>query len=830
MVKSRGLIPFRDNFVVPSASQLSHYQKKILDLCGLQTELVGKPGKQSRAAELWINSKRSETGCEYIGVSVSMDGKKISVTESGVEDMAGLGNTQTREEDLMSFDKDLARLVQLANLNDRKSFFSLLDSLTALCQQLVSRLASIEQLLSKNMKLLERNPLLSKYIFVLKSQLSTGQKLVMNMRELQRYIVDKIAIMRNCKNLLPVNEAVNLEKQDNFHSLFDIPVDEERENSKKIMRGSKKSVLLVSWPVLLQQVSRNCELLPRSSQNFGELIEFCYLASGQVFSSCGLGKSHPLKDMKQIYTQAHSKQSSIETPSMTDPVAVSTFCSTIAPVVFGKNCVIHEAGIFIRNGICSDPDLLVYENSGPRELQYTVRVIKCDSNVFSLSSESVATCVIDSYLGKSAKGTILLSYNTDISVAFLVPADKHLAEEMLALGDSYIKKDKCIVKRSSEMLKKIKEIESQLHSSQDNITILGCFPVVSNVPKSSPSGETHELRSETRLVQTLTSTFKDIHSFMTNKAKELIAVNVSDLSGNPSKTPHTTLAATYLSSSSLKVVGNQCISEVCDMLEQNKAEVLNIGVDGESLQMAKVLPNGSSGTFLSLVKHIYDKLKEIKKDKLFQLASSNANIDISLVSGKDDDEEDDLNIEFIDGSEDIIMENIVESVALIENESTQISNFTSEDIEEILSDWTEEGNDERKKACKALKLAQLRLMCLKYVVPRAKKIWLLSALGRENITIKMSDGLLTYTPNSIFQKTRSGFYRTVSFDYAHIINLFREHAAKGKLGQLGLDSQNLLSLSRKPKFEYLQRIIALKGKKLMFFSHESNSCCFAVFE
>ena len=90
-------------------------------------------------------------------------------------------------------------------------------------------------------------------------------------------------------------------------------------------------------------------------------------------------------------------------------------------------------------------------------------------------------------------------------------------------------------------------------------------------------------------------------------------------------------------------------------------------------------------------------------------------------------------------------------------------------------------------------------------------------LGKDNINIAMSDGSnLLYTPNSIFQKNRAGYFRTVSFDYAHIINLFREHAAKGKLSKLGLKVQKLESLSTKAEFEYLKKIVALKGKKLLY--------------
>ena len=817
LIRSRGLYPFRDNFVVPSASQLALYQKDMINLCGLQNELIGKPGQQTKATELWLNAKKSETDSPFICVSVSIDGKKISVTESGVEDMAGLGNTQTREEELSTFDKELSRLLMLEKQNERKGLFSVFDSLTCLCQQIVSRLVSVEELLVKNNKLLDRNPLLSRYIYVLKCQLSSGEKHVNNLGELQSYLVRKIAIHRDCEYLLPVKKLVNLENQANYVGLFDLNPENERKNLTLIRKAKKNAVVLVSWPYLLEKLNRSTELIPRSTETYKSLVDLCYLASGQVFSSCGMGKIHPVKDIKQIYNQAHSMNSSILSLPTTDPKAVKTFCSIIAPMAFGKNCIIHEAGIIIKNGIFSDPDLLVYSNHAGRSraVEYTVRVMK-KTSVFTMSPELIASCTIDSYICKAAKGTIFLSCNNTVCVALIVPLDNNLAEDMLAFGDAFIKKEKCITKRNPENIKKIKDLEMRLLSLQKNITILGCYPILSTV--INPSEENNDLMTETSFSQNLADTLKEVRSFMAKKAKELIALNVSDLSGNSSRTPHTLLAATYLTSSSLKVVGPQCISDVCEMLETNNAEVLNIGVDGESLQMATILPDGSAGTSLALVKHINDKLKEVKKDRLAELAASNPNIRISSDPILDDLEEEEIQTEYIDSNDDTIRENILETVALIENGTPQLmSSFTVEDLEDLLGDVTEEATIVRKKAFKALKLAQLRIICLKYVLPRAKKMWLLSALGRENLLIKMSDGSeLIYTPNSICQKTKAGHFRTINFDYAHIQNLFREHASKGKLAKLGLTSEKLQLLASKPNYEYLKKIIALKGNKLMF--------------
>ena len=48
-------------------------------------------------------------------------------------------------------------------------------------------------------------------------------------------------------------------------------------------------------------------------------------------------------------------------------------------------------------------------------------------------------------------------------------------------------------------------------------------------------------------------------SFESKSARELIAVNVSDMSGNVSKYPHTVLAGAFLSAASLKVVAKEVI-------------------------------------------------------------------------------------------------------------------------------------------------------------------------------------------------------------------------------------------------------------------------------
>ena len=755
-----------------------------------------------------------ETASSPLCVSLSIDGKKIAMSDEGLEDMAGVAKTLTKEDELKLFDSELKRLESLVKQNDRKSLFSVFDSLTLVCQQLVSRTVAVEELLLKNNKLLDKNPLLSKYIYVLKNQIDRGDKLLVGMNEIQNEVIAAVVEKRNCKFLLPVNNAVALDAQANYRRFSSMDTKEEADNRKLIKKASVNHVVNVSWPDLLPKLTRPVEEITRCSETFGLIIDSCYLASTQMYSACGFGKVRPLQDMKDIHSQSHSISSNISIPQTSNPAAIATFCAIISPMIFGNNCTVYQGGIHVRNGICSTPDLLVRSTSNM--VDYTVRIIESKSDVFSLTPEDLTTCLGDSYICDSSKGSILLYFSNAISVAYMLPPNKKVVQDMLALSDSYIKLEKCISRRGTEFLKKIKSLEEHVLGFRDKITILGCYPLASHAESEADAHVSDESTKAQISTQKLRSVFIDIRSFLSNKARELLAINISDLSGNHSSTPHTILGATFLTSSSLKVVGEKCLAEVCDMLERNNVEIINLGMDGESLHMATGLPDGSPGTLLSLVKHLHDNLKKIKKDRLAEFVACNPKIKVAVEEGHDDSD-DDFDTETLEKDAEAIEEAILDSVALIENGSLPINHFTVEDVEDMLSDVTENPTEERKCAVKASKLSDLRILCLRHVLPTAKKKWLQSALGKDYINIAWANGSNTlYFPNSIFQKTKTNMFRTVSFDYAHIINLFREHASKGKLSKLGLKKENLQTLATQPDFSYLKRIIAIKGKKLEF--------------
>ena len=824
IIRSRGIVSFRDHFSVPSSSQLSKYQKQIVELCGLKNDFVGRPGIQSKAAELWVNSKTYETGGQNLCLSISMDAKKISVSETGLEDLAGLGNTKTNEEEIKVFETEMANLEALVTKNDRKGVLDVFDSITMMSQQLVNRIVAIEKLIIKNDRQLERNQLLAKYIYVLKNQLSAGGQIVKNMKELQSQIIAVIADKRNCQNLVPVKGTVDLGSQGNFRSLTNIVQEDEDLNLGFIKHARNNELIKLPWSDLIPRLTRKPEQFKRNTRTFASLHNACYLSSDQIHLSCGMGKSTPVQDMKNAWTRAHSKVLNNAVPSESSHALVATFCSNIAPMIFGKNCIIAEGGIHIKNGVCASPDLLVMNSSNSRKVDYTVRIFECTSNVYQLSHDSLATCLADSYICESGKGSIGILHSDEICVAFFIPSDSMFVERMLGLADSYIKAGRCIAKRNRAMLTEIKELQTKILEALEQVTILGCYPVVEKV-SFNEDNERSSSQVHTRIsisIPILRSFMKDTRCFLAKKAKELVALNISDLSGNQSKTPHTILGATYLTSSSLKLVGSQCIGEVCKMLTKNGAKVLNIGVDGESLHLASVLPNGTPGTVQALVKHLYERLKSLKKERLNEIVSFNPDIDISeefpTVTVADDYDKIE-EFETQDKNEEQITEDLLNSAALLENEIDEITKYTLEDVEDMLKAKSEfeEINHERKNAVKKLNISQLRMICLKHIIPKAKQIWLSSSLGRDSFEIHLGDGeKISYTPNSVFENIDDNYFRTISFDYAHLINLFREHAAKGRLFKLGLDAKNLEILSRKSGYEYLKRIIATKGNKLMF--------------
>ena len=808
LIKSRGLIPFKDHFCVPAPAQLVKYQKTTMDLCGLSKAEIGKHGTQGRAIALWINSKRLEIGSSPFCVSVSIDAKKIAVTEKGIENM---GSSEEKE----ILEPEFSRLELFIKQDDRKNYYALYDDLTTKAEQIVSRMCAVEKLIARNENALERNPILGRYIFVLKTQLDKADKLLIEVALLQYKLVCSIAGIRNCVQLLPTLNRFELVNQENFRALKPVSDEEDAANGKIIGTASKgKVAMYVDWESLLPKLSRSPQEYGRYTSTVFSLLNRCTVSSTQVFSACGLGRSRPLAEMKDIYKQAYSLTSGISGPSGLDSVTDLTFCSVVAPMMFGNNCVIQEAGIFISSGICAFPNLLVLNESN--EIEYTVRTQMCKSNLFDLTLEELLTSLVDSYICRSVRGSLFAKAGKDICVVFSIPVNQSIAKEALSFIKSLLRMDKCLSKRTPTMLQQITTLQTSLQQTLSGVTVVGSYPLIKDSKSLNDFLSCHE--DDKRLIgERIKSLYVDVKDFLAKKANQLIAVNVSDLSGNISSTPHTIVAATYLSSQSLKVVGEKCLSEVIGMLEEDGVKVLNLGTDGECLQLATMLPDGTPGTSISLLKQLYGSLKQLKKDRLIDIVAKNPKIDLSnSVEELELNDDDDDMIKIIDSNyENHILDEVLHSASLIENEAVQ---FTVEDVEEMLSDSFQSASRERLKEVKGLSAYSLRKHCLNYIFPVAKSKWLSFALGGKDYIViaKSSATHVLYFPNSIFQKDIDGMFRTVSFDYAHIINLCREHAAKDRLVDFGLRADKLAELSKQPGYEYLSKIIALKGNKLEF--------------
>ena len=105
-------------------------------------------------------------------------------------------------------------------------------------------------------------------------------------------------------------------------------------------------------------------------------------------------------------------------------------------------------------------------------------------------------------------------------------------------------------------------------------------------------------------------------------------LNVSDMSGSVSRFPHTILAASYLTGSSLKLIIRDCFDSAVKYIEDNSADVVNLGVDGESLHIATAWADGTPGTDVALAKEVMKRLKGLSKTDLVQIVSDNVSISI----------------------------------------------------------------------------------------------------------------------------------------------------------------------------------------------------------
>ena len=354
-------------------------------------------------------------------------------------------------------------------------------------------------------------------------------------------------------------------------------------------------------------------------------------------------------------------------------------------------------------------------------------------------------------------------------------------------------------------------IRSGLNNVKSKVTVLGRYPLINMESEERFSVQQSDVKS--KIVSVLSPFIMSKRNFLAKQARELVAINVSDMSGNPSESPHTALAATYLTSKSLKIVGEDCLNEVITLLEERQFVCLNIGVDGESLHLATCLPNGACSTELSLARATMKQLQTISKESLVRSLSVNTSILIPNCENEEEEEYDDIDSEY---SGDINSNNLEDAIRIVAGHTSH-GDATLEDLEVILSGENKISRPNRESQLQAMRVGDLRSLALKYLFPILKRQWLLKHYGQERITIFFQDGSRKdFIPNNVFFSNSKGYLRTVTFDFAHLLNLFRDSAAKGRLKSMGLCVENLNELSKVEGYKFIDQAIALSQGKLKY--------------
>ena len=816
MIKSRGLVAFSEHFCIPT--RLSNFKDKILDLCGLNKNMLGKPGLQKENVQMFVSAKQSELNGKTLCVSVAMDAKKIAVTpgEGGREDMGGLANIETPIEVDEKLDSEKQRVLTMLGTSERKDLFSIYNILSKVGGNIVKSSAALDLLVESNSKKLEKNPRLAKYLYILNQKLMQSQHLLKSLDFIQSDIIKLIATKRNCLNLTPLKgtNSTCLADQSNFVQLTELSQEEEAHNIIVIEDIKQKSANVgdISWRDLDRSLKRSLHQTPSGSRTAHAVLSISSLRSDQAFKAAGLSKIRPLQDMKDFYVQYQTK-SAATWKNTNNLSAVASFCSHFAPMSFGSNMSVREAGLYAGSGVVASPNLVVVDKD--ENIVYSVVFSEVKRNTLQVNEEIISNAMLTAHSCNASKGCLVLLHSEVSLVVFSVPYSADVSQKFLDIIIPYSTASKCLSKRSNVLNEKICSLKEEITKVVENVVTLGCYPIVHAVPAGGDECDrsVDNKNLEIKIIEFL----DENHRFETKSAKEVIAVNVQDIVSQVSMYPHTILAGVFLSSGSLKVVAKEVLKETTAMLEGMEVAVLNYGVDGESLGMATTLPNGAPGTTFSLAKYLLKKLQIFTKLDLVRLCSENRSIIISgdaEIPGEMVDEfETEFTEEMLENIESLV-ENNVETIKLKSDVDADL--FTLEDLETWLSS---KGGDckEREIICKEMKKEELKFACLKLIFPIAKKAWLLKFGGREGFRINLNSSEIFYIPNTVFHQSACGVFRTISFDTAHICNLLREHAAKNRLTSFGLNLHSLERLSKVKGFEYLKKILKLKNQQSLEF-------------
>ena len=840
LLRGRALVPFLDHFDLPT--KLSKYKEKILDHCGLDSESLGNSGLHVQNTNLWLSGRKEEIGEKTLCVSVSFDGKKIAMSSEGHEDMGGISGDESKKQVDSNYEEEKTSLLSLWKNDDRQSLYLLYDALSSSGKRLVEKLSAIDVLITKTEKQVEKNSNLAKYIFVLKQQSTTGIMLIKWLGKLQFKVCQLISCKRKSSKLLSDDgNLIDLGTQANYFRLQKLNENDDSKISQKIIElQSSSNVLHFPWSEVKEFLSRPIEKLPRSSTCFKKIVESCQLFTTEVFEACGLSQVRPLKEMQNLHQRVHDGTPCIEPKSDASLQSLASFSSNFGAMTFGNNCKIVESGLYCLHGMTALPDIIVKDMKG--ELEYIVIFKHVEINTFNVTTEMVATCIASSHVSKPSKGCLLVLFSSSIMVIYSLSLAADLVEAMFSFIKLYLNASKCLKKRSKEQCEEIVKIKTGLTKELGKMLTLGTYPVIEDVVDSCNEGNAVVVQNEyemssgsrntTNLVkpdieQDLISFLDDLRKYMAKQARELIVCNVSDMSGNPSKFPHTILAASFLSSASLKLVIETCLSETKRMIESHpsSAKVLNIGCDGESLHLVTRTKGEQPGTLLALVKHLFKLIKSYKKQDLALLISKNPKINII----DENDEIEEIEEECLSDPPGDVAEFLTESIAKILND-TEIVACSLEDIE----DWLTNNiscpvNPFREEKCKKMKKMDLCLAAVKYILPKARMEWLSEHYGSCSISIVLSTEQFEYSPSTVFEKSAEGHFTTVSFDMAHLSNLLREALAKNKLSGFGLSRLSMQNLSLKEGFSYLRKLISISGSKLEFdpMNQKASSLCFS---
>ena len=483
--KSRSLIVFKEHFPIPS--NLSRMKHKIINLCGLDPCTLGKSGLQSRSLCLWVEAKLKESSSKTVGVSISIDGKRLDAEKDGYEDLAGINDGYSFTEEMKEQKAklfEMEKIVQSLDKN-RNACFKLYDIMTDETAKLVTKLTSIKELIIRNMKQVEKNPGLSRYLYVLEQKKAEGVKLVAMIQELQVDIITFVAKDRNCSDLVlsKLSESVDLGSQSNYYKFIDIESEKYLQTITNLTVGITRRD--ISWGELIKAVAIPFSRLNRGSELFATLFDVCLLHDSFLYKACGLSKQRPVAEMKGVYERARCKISCGQaTVEKIDVRVIASLCVFFAPITFGNNMVIREGGLFSLESIGCAPDFVVVDSPDNDEVIFCGKTFKVEVQTFRYTDEMLTASLASATIANASKGCLMVVYSEESMVVFNVSRNDELINSMITFVKSYINSAECLSKRNSEMIEKISGIQSALANAANLTVTLGSYPLTSKVDES----------------------------------------------------------------------------------------------------------------------------------------------------------------------------------------------------------------------------------------------------------------------------------------------------------------------------------------------------------